>query len=97
MLVKYDEQLVLSVGQIKFALSAMKNEVYKNPEFFEFGILLDSIIKLLCRYETISRETLLNLDILGDRVDIQLKNNLLYLHNELANQDININFNNSKF
>ena len=97
MLVKYDEQLVLSVRQIKSVLNGMKNEVYKNPEFYEFGILLDSIIKLLCRYETISRETLLNLDILGDRVDIQFKNNLLYLHNVLANQDINIKINGLKF
>ena len=88
MLVKYEENCGLSVSEIKMALQFFRDEAAKYSDLYKLQILLDSIMVLLCRYETISMETLLNLDLLDDGASNELKNNLEYLHKIVANQNV---------
>lgn len=90
MLIKYNKCNEISVMDVKVALYLLEKEAAKHAELAKLKIILGAVVSLLSRYETISNETLLNLDMLGDNMNLELRNNLEYLHKIVANQNIKI-------
>ncbi len=76
----------VSPGQIRDMLNEMQAVVClaakKNLELRDLQILMEAVIRLLGRYEAISRETILNLSLMDEGVNPLLVRNLEMLHHD---------------